>query len=71
MELVLGVGYLVFLRAFVHFCELFGGRDDSSDVFFHGICPVDDCFDCALLGNNTRQGCPDFLVVIVVCFVGF
>jgi len=74
MDLVLAGGYLAF---FVRFCALLlrvslrgGGWDEFSDVFFHGICPLDDCFDCALLGKNGRQGSPGFLGVYVACFVG-
>ena len=74
MGLVLWGGYLAFL---VRFCALLlrvslrgGGWDEFSDFCLHGICPLDDCFDCALLGDNTRQGWSDFLAVLVVCFVG-
>lgn len=62
-----------FLRAFAHFyCVFLGfdGRDDFSDVFCHGTCPLGDFFDFALLGNNSRQRWPDFFAVVVVCFVG-
>jgi hypothetical protein len=51
-------GFLVFLRAFVHFIgvrRFFGGRDGFSDDFFDGICPLDDCFNCALFGFNWKQ----------------
>jgi hypothetical protein len=47
-----------------------GGRDDFSDIFFHGICPLDVFSHCPLLGNNYRRGWRGFLGVYVVFFVG-
>ena len=50
--------------------QAFGGLYDFSDVFFHGICSLVVYLYCALLGDNYRPGWPDFLMVLVVCFVG-
>jgi hypothetical protein len=47
------------------------GRDDFSDVLFHGICSLDSSFYCAPSGINCLQIWSDFLARLVVCFVEF
>jgi hypothetical protein len=49
----------------------FGGLDDFSDVFFHGMRAPDDCFHCAPLGVNCPQSRADHFSELVFCFVGF
>jgi hypothetical protein len=51
--------------------RLFGGLDDFSDIFLHGLRSPDDCFYCALLGVNCPQNWRGFLALLVVCFVWF
>jgi hypothetical protein len=51
--------------------QAFGGRDDFSDIFFHGMRSQEDYFHCAPLGVNSLQFWPDLLARFGVCFVGF
>ena len=59
---------------FARFCARLlriSARLEPGGFFRHGACPLEDFFHDAPLGKNSRQCRPDFLVDLVVCFVGF
>ena len=58
-------------EAFGDLKRFFGGADDFSDTFIHGIYSPAGFFYCALLGNNYMQSWREFFAVQVVCFVCF